>query len=64
MSKQTAEAEMSIRKHEIVEQAVVALLDVGVVLHENELECRLCGQLNSHSDECPVPVLEHWLNLR
>ena len=53
---------MSIRRHEIVEQVVVTLLDVGVVLHENELECRLCGQLNSHGDECPVPALEDWLN--
>ena len=53
----------------VVEDAVVALLSVATVVRPNEsnrgivLECRLCGELDEyHTDACPVPALEQWLN--
>jgi hypothetical protein len=45
-----------------VESAVVALLDVAVVLDQNALICKLCNERDeSHTEACPVPALEQWL---
>ena len=49
-------------RDEAVEQAIVALLNVGVSLDENNLVCELCGQRNQHTPACPVRALEQWLN--
>ena len=24
-------------------------------------ECLLCGEVDSHTDECPIPALRRWL---
>lgn len=24
--------------------------------------CRLCGEVDSHTDVCPLPAVERWLN--
>lgn len=61
----TESAAMSERD-EAVENAVVALLNVAVVLGSSggvEFECKLCGQREeNHTVACPVPALEQWVN--
>jgi hypothetical protein len=46
-----------------VEEAVVDLLNVVVVLDDDNLHCRLCGEKDgNHLEGCPVPALEQWLS--
>jgi len=44
--------------------AVHALLDVAlsdlVTSDEAFVECHLCGEVDSHTDLCPVPALVRW----
>jgi hypothetical protein len=47
-----------------IEEAVVNLLNLAVVLQGSTIQCRMCGECNQkHSSECPVPVLERYINL-
>jgi len=51
------------------EELVTMLNDVAddaIVRHMNSddetfLECRVCGEWDSHTDICPIPAIEHWL---
>ena len=50
---------------ELVER-VVYLLNAAVELVEarptvHVMECQMCGMWDCHTDQCPVPALEHWL---
>lgn len=64
MSKQSDQTATSERDG-AVDSAVVALLDVAVVLGSSTagFKCILCGQhQGNHTIACPVPALEEWIN--
>lgn len=29
--------------------------------HGKNTDCLMCGELNAHRPDCPVPVVEQWL---
>lgn len=43
------------------------LLDIATELHfdnqteETFSECRLCGEWEGHTDQCPIPALKQWM---
>jgi hypothetical protein len=57
-----------IERDDAVENAVVALLNETLALKVTaagtaQLECKMCrGRDENHAVDCPVPVLERWIN--
>ena len=53
---------------EAVCDAAQSLLDVALVRlydrnsGESFEECQLCGDVDSHTDECPIPALKKWMD--
>jgi hypothetical protein len=41
------------------------VLDAATLRHSNGdetfIECRLCGEWDGHTDACPLPTIEGWL---
>ena len=49
--------------------AVQALLDVALVrlrdYHHADvtlIECQLCGDVDGHTDDCPIPAVQRWMD--
>jgi hypothetical protein len=57
-SKQSAQTAVMIERDEVMNNAVVELLNIAVVD-----KCQFCGwQDDDHARGCPVPALEEWIN--
>lgn len=51
---------------EVVVALITLLVDSAIVRHSNTeetfVECLVCGDWEGHTDDCPVPALERWMN--
>ena len=67
-TRQNEQTTVTNERDQAIENAVVEPLNVAVVLGKDErgrmvAECKMCGQREeNHTDTCPVPALEEWIN--
>lgn len=56
---------MSESDRDLINEGLDEVLGVATMLHpagdETLTQCRLCDEFEGHTDECPMPWIDHWL---
>jgi len=49
-----------------IQDRLIEALDLSLRRHSNDeetfIECVLCGKWEEHTDECPMPKIQEWMD--